>query len=176
MKFLKIALVAAAIQLTVPAVSAQEATVDVAAMFATAQSNGKTITDFVAEATDPKTGNPAIAEQVLEFAMNLAKNEPKVLQSIMQIAAKNGVAQDTIVAVSVASGIDPTVVTEALNTATAAGAATDAGAGAAPAATAQPATTAPAAPAPTPAPAPAPGGNGIGGGTGAGAGEAASGN
>lgn len=174
MKFLKIALVAAAIQLTVPAVSAQEATVDVAAMFATAQSNGKTITDFVAEATDPKTGNPALAEQVLEFAMNLAKNEPKVLQSIMQIAAKNGVAQDTIVAVSVASGIDPTVVTEALNTATAAGAATDAGA--APAATAQPATTAPAAPAPTPAPAPAPGGNGIGGGTGAGAGEAASGN
>ena len=174
MKFLKIALVAAAIQLTVPAVSAQEATVDVAAMFATAQSNGKTITDFVAEATDPKTGNPELAEQVLEFAMNLAKNEPKVLQSIMQIAAKNGVAQDTIVAVSVASGIDPTVVTEALNTATAAGAATDAGA--APAATAQPATTAPAAPAPTPAPAPAPGGNGIGGGTGAGAGEAASGN
>ncbi len=172
MKFLKIALVAAAIQLTVPAVSAQEATVDVAAMFATAQSNGKTITDFVAEATDPKTGNPELAEQVLEFAMNLAKNEPKVLQSIMQIAAKNGVAQDTIVAVSVASGIDPTVVTEALNTATAAGAAP---AGAAPE-TAQPATTAPAAPAPTPAPAPAPGGNGIGGGTGAGDVAAASGN
>ena len=52
MKYLKIALVAAAVQLFVPTVSAQEANAEVATMFATAQAQGQSLTDFVAQITN----------------------------------------------------------------------------------------------------------------------------
>lgn len=162
MKLLKIALVAAAIQLAIPAVSAQEAQTDVAAMFATAQGNGQSITDFVAEMTDIKTCSPVLAEQVIEFAIDFAKNDPKLVEDILRTTVSGCVDQDTVTAYAVASGIDPTLVADALNTATAAGAP-----GAAPGAGQTAAAI---------APAPAPAGNGIGGGTGAGVPEAASGN
>jgi hypothetical protein len=164
MKLVKIALVAAALQLTVPAVSAQEASTDVATMFATAQGKGQSITDFVAEMTDIKTCSPVLAEQVVEFALDFAKNDPALVEDILKATATSCVDNDTVTAYAVASGIDPTLVANALNTATAAGGAPGAGAPGAGAATA------------AIAPAPAPAGNGIGGGTGAGVPEAASGN
>ncbi len=162
MKLVKIALVAAALQLTVPAVSAQEASTDVATMFATAQGKGQSIKDFVAEMTDIKTCSPVLAEQVVEFALDFAKNDPALVEDILKATATSCVDNDTVTAYAVASGIDPTLVANALNTATAAGGAPGAGAPGAGAATA------------AIAPAPAPGGNGIGGGTGAGVPEAAS--
>jgi hypothetical protein len=164
MKLVKIALVAAALQLTVPAVSAQEASTDVATMFATAQGKGQSITDFVAEMTDIKTCSPVLAEQVIEFALDFAKNDPALVEDILKATVTSCVDNDTVTAYAVASGIDPTLVANALNTATAAGGAPGAGAPGAGAATA------------AIAPAPAPAGNGIGGGTGAGVPEAASGN
>lgn len=165
MKVLKIALVAAAMQFAVPAVSAQEAQTDVAAMFATAQSNGQSISEFVAEMTDIKTCSPVLAEQVVEFAIDFAKNDPKVVEDILRTTVSGCVDQDTVTAYAVASGIDPTLVADALNTATAAGAPGAGAPGAAPAAGTNTAAI---------APAPAPAGNGIGAGTGAGVPEAAS--
>lgn len=163
MKLLKIALVAAALQLAVPAVSAQEAAADVATMFATAQSNGQSITEFVAQMTDIKTCSPVLAEQVIEFALDFAKNDPALVEDILKASVTSCVDADVVTAYAVAAGIDPTLVANALNTATAAGGAP----GAAPAA---------GAPAIALAPAPAPAGSGIGAGTGAGVPEAASGN
>ena len=157
MKFLKIALVAAAMQLTAPAVLAQEANSEVASLFATAQSNRQSLTDFVAQVTDLKTCNPKLAEQVVEFALEQAKNDPVLVEEILRSVANSCVDQDTTTAYAIAAGIDPTLVANALGTATAAGPAAGGGALA-------PVTTAA-----------APGTTGAGGGTGSGVTDLASG-
>ena len=150
MKYLKIALVAAAVQLFVPTVSAQEANAEVATMFATAQAQGQSLTDFVAQITNLKTCNPKLAEKVVEFALEQAKDDPIVVEEILRNVSNSCVDQDTTTAYAIAAGIDPTLVTNALGTATAAGP-TAAGGGAAPVVTATP-----------------PGTTGAGGGTGSG--------
>ena len=151
MKYLKIALVAAAVQLFVPGVSAQEANAEVATMFATAQAQGQTLTDFVAQITNLKTCNPKLAEQVVEFALEQANNDPVVVEQILRSVANSCVDQDTITAYAIAAGIDPTLIENALGTATAAGPAAAGGGATVPVATATP-----------------PGTTGAGGGTGSG--------
>jgi phage-related protein len=128
MKYLKIALVAAAVQLFVPTVSAQEANAEVATMFATAQSQGQSLTDFVAQITNLKTCNPKLAEKVVEFALEQAKDDPVVVEEILRSVANSCVDQDTTTAYAIAAGIDPTLVSNALGTATAAGPAAGGGA------------------------------------------------
>ena len=157
MKYLKIALVAAAVQLFVPTVSAQEANADVATMFATAQGQGQSLTDFVAQITNLKTCNPKLAEKVVEFALEQAKDDPVMVEEILRSVSNSCVDQDTTTAYAIAAGIDPTLVSNALGSATAAGPATAGGGGAA-VATATP-----------------PGTAGAGGGTGSGAIELVSG-
>ncbi|OBP14287.1 hypothetical protein A5320_10850 [Rheinheimera sp. SA_1] len=149
MKYLKIALVAAAVQLLVPTVSAQEANAEVATMFATAQSQGQSLTEFVGQITNLKTCNPKLAEKVVEFALDQAKDDPILVEEILRSVANSCVDQDTTTAYAIAAGIDPTLVSNALGTATAAGG--PAGGGAAPVVTATP-----------------PGTTGAGGGTGSG--------
>lgn len=121
MKYLKIALVAASMQLFVPTLSAQEANAEVATMFATAQSQGQSLTDFVAQVTNLKTCNPKLAEQVVEFALEQAKDDPVMVEEILRSVSNSCVDQDTITAYAIAAGIDPTLVENALGTATAAG-------------------------------------------------------
>jgi hypothetical protein len=157
MKFLKIALVAASMQLFVPTLSAQEANADIATMFATAQAEGQSLTDFVAQITNLKTCNPKLAEKVVEFALEQAKDDPVMAEEILRSVSTSCVDQDTTTAFAIAAGIDPTLVSNALGSATAAGPA--AGGGAAVVATATP-----------------PGTTGAGGGTGGGIVELASGN
>lgn len=156
MKFLKIALVAASMQLFVPSLSAQEANADIATMFATAQAEGQSLTDFVAQITNLKTCNPKLAEKVVEFALEQAKDDPVMAEEILRSVSTSCVDQDTTTAFAIAAGIDPTLVSNALGSATAAG---PAGGGAAVVATATP-----------------PGTTGAGGGTGGGIVELASGN
>jgi len=149
MKYLKIALVAAALQLFVPTVSAQDANAEIATMFATAQAKGQSLTDFVTEITNLKTCNPKLAEKVVEFALEQAKDDPVLVEQILRAVANSCVDQDTITAYAIAAGIDPTLVSNALGAATAAGPA--AGGGTGPLVTATP-----------------PGSTGAGGGTGSG--------
>ncbi len=151
MKYLKIALVAAAVQLFVPTVSAQEANAEVATMFATAQAQGQSLTDFVAQITNLKTCNPKLAEQVVEFALEQAKDDPLMVEEVLRSVSNSCVDQDTTTAYAIAAGIDPTVIANALGTATAAGPATAGGGATVPVATATP-----------------PGTTGAGGGTGSG--------
>ena len=129
MKFLKIALVAASVQLFVPTLSAQEANAEVATMFATAQAQGQSLTDFVAQITNLKTCNPKLAEKVVEFALEQAKDDPVMVEEILRSVSNSCVDQDTTTAFAIAAGIDPTLVSNALGTATAAGPAAGGGGG-----------------------------------------------
>jgi len=157
MKFLKIALVAASVQLFVPTLSAQEANAEVATMFATAQAQGQTLTDFVSQITNLKTCNPKLAEKVVEFALEQAKDDPVMVEEILRSVSNSCVDQDTTTAFAIAAGIDPTLVSNALGTATAAGPAAGGGGGIPVVAATPPGTT------------------GAGGGTGSGAPESISG-
>lgn len=159
MKFLKIALVAASVQLFVPTLSAQEANAEVATMFANAQAQGQSLTDFVAQVTNLKTCNPKLAEKVVEFALEQAKEDPVMVEEILRSVSNSCVDQDTATAFAIAAGIDPTLVSNALNTATAAGPVVGGGGGTTVVTTAA-----------------APGTTGAGGGTGAGVIQAVSGN
>ncbi len=141
-------MVAASIQLFVPTLSAQEANAEVATMFATAQEQGQSLTDFVAQITNLKTCNPKLAEKVVEFALEQAKDDPVLVEQILRSISNSCVDQDTTTAYAIAAGIDPTLESNALGTATAAG---PADGGAAPLVTATP-----------------PGTTGAGGGTGSG--------
>lgn len=141
MKYLKIALVAAAVQLFVPTVSAQEANSEVATMFATAQSQGQSLTEFVGQITNLKTCNPKLAEKVVEFALEQAKDDPIMVEEILRSVSNSCVDQDTTTAYAIAAGIDPTLVTNALGTATAAGPAAGGGATVAVATATPPGTT-----------------------------------
>jgi len=141
MKYLKIALVAAAVQSFVPSVSAQEANSEVATMFATAQSQGQSLTEFVGQITNLKTCNPKLAEKVVEFALEQAKDDPVLIEEILRSVSNSCVDQDTTTAYAIAAGIDPTLVSNALGTATAAGPAAGGGATVAVATATPPGTT-----------------------------------
>lgn len=150
MKVVKIAFVTAVTQLLAFQALAQQA--DVSAMFASAQAEGKTAGEFVAQMTDLKTCNPQLAEKVIEFALEQAANDPVKAEEVLRAVNTACVDQDTLTALAIAANLDPALI----NSATAAG----------------PAAGAPAAL----ALAPAPGGVGAGGGTGTGNATLASGN
>ena len=126
-------------------VAAQEANAEVATMFATAQAQGQSLTDFVAQITNLKTCNPKLAEQVIDYALEQAGNDPVLVEEVLKAVNNQCIDQDTLTTLAIAANIDPTLITNALQTAAAAG-------------------PAPAAP----AIAATPGGVGAGGGTGTG--------
>ena len=150
MKVVKIALVAAVTQVLAFQALAQQA--DVSAMYASAQAEGKTAGEFVAQMTDLKTCNPQLAEKVVEFALEQAGNDPVKAEEVLRAVNTACVDQDTLTTLAIAANLDPALISSA----TAAG----------------PAAAAPAAL----ALAPAPGGVGAGGGTGTGNATLASGN
>ncbi len=146
MKVVKIALVAMAI-FSATYTSAQQAPADIGTMFAQAKSEGLSVSEFVSKMTELKTCNPKLAEQVLDFALAQVANDPVLVEEVLKSVNNQCVDQDTLTTIAIAANIDPTLVTNALQTAAAAG---------------------PATPAAAPAIAPAPGGVGAGGGTGSG--------
>lgn len=120
---------------------------DVNALFATAQAEGKSIEQFVAQMTELKTCNPKLAEQVVEFALAQVADDPVQTEKVLRSINTACIDQDTVTALAIANNIDPALISNALQTATAAGAGNT----------------------PTgPAIAAAPGGVGAGGGTGSG--------
>jgi ribosomal protein L12E/L44/L45/RPP1/RPP2 len=147
MKVVKIALLTVAAQAFMFQAHAQQA--DVSAMYASAQAEGKTAGEFVAQMTDLKTCNPQLAEKVVEFALEQAGNDPVKAEEVLRSVNTACVDQDTVTTLAIAANLDPALISNALQTATAAG----------------PAAGAPAVAA---ALAPAPGGVGAGGGTGTG--------
>jgi ribosomal protein L12E/L44/L45/RPP1/RPP2 len=153
MKFVKIALLTVAAQAFIFQAHAQQE--DVASMFASAQAEGKSIGEFVAQMTDLKTCNPQLAEKVVEFALEQAGDDPVKAEEVLRSINTACVDQDTVTALAIAANLDPALISNALQTATAAGPAAGGG---------------------TPAFAPVPGGIGAGGGTGSGDGSLASGN
>lgn len=158
MKAVKIAGIAMAVQFVAFQATAQET--DIGAMFAAAQAEGKSVVEFVAQLTDIKTCNPKLAEQVVEFAVAQVAADPVKTEEVLRAVNTSCVDPDAVTTIAVANNIDPAVVANALQTATAAGPAAPAAGGA-----------------PLAAPiAAAPGGVGAGGGTGAGDDGVASGN
>lgn len=147
MKVVKIALVAVAAQGFMFQANAQQA--DVSAMYASAQAEGKTVGEFVAQMTELKTCNPQLAEKVVEFALEQAGNDQVKAEEVLRSVNTACVDQDTVTTLAIAANLDPALVSNALQTATAAGPAAGG-------------------PAVAPALAPAPGGVGAGGGTGTG--------
>lgn len=147
MKVVKIALLAVAAQGFMFQANAQQA--DVSAMYASAQAEGKTVGEFVAQMTELKTCNPQLAEKVIEFALEQAGNDPVKAEEVLRSVNTACVDQDTVTTLAIAANLDPAMVSNALQTATAAGPAAGG-------------------PAIAPAVAPAPGGVGAGGGTGTG--------
>lgn len=154
MKVVKIALISLAVQALAFQTLAQQA--DVATMFATAQAEGKTASEFVAQMTELKTCNPQLAEKVIEFALEQVANDPVKAEEVLRSINTACVDQDAVTALAIAANLDPALVSNALKTATAAG----------------PAAGNPVAAVPL---APAPGGVGAGGGTGTGDASLASG-
>lgn len=146
MKVVKIAVIALAV-FSAAHTTAQQAPADVGAMFAQAKAEGLTVSEFVAKMTELKTCNPKLAEQVLDFALQQAANDPVLVEEVLKSVNNQCVDEDTITTVAIAANVDPTLVTNARQTAAAAG---------------------PAQAAPAPAIAAAPGGVGAGGGTGSG--------
>lgn len=157
MKAVKIAGIALAMQFVAFQATAQDT--DIGAMFAAAQAEGKSVAEFVAQMTDIKLCNPKLAEQVVDFALGQVENDPVQTEEVLRAVNNTCVDQDTITTIALTRNIDPALISNALQTATAAGPA------------AGTATTALA-----PAIAPAPGGVGAGGGTGGGDATIASGN
>ncbi len=129
---------------------------DVSAMFASAQAEGQTMPEFVAKMTELKTCNPKLAEQVVEYALAQAANDPVLTEQVLRAVNTACVDEDTVTTLAIANNIDPALISNALQTATAAGPGAGNNAG--------------------PAIAAAPGGVGAGGGTGSGDGSLASGN
>lgn len=142
MKVVKIALLTVVAQACLFQAHAQEA--DVSALYATAQAEGKTAGEFVAQMTDLKTCNPQLAEKVVEFALEQAGNDPVKAEEVLRSVNTGCVDQDTLTTLAIAANLDPSLI----NSATAAG----------PAAGTPPALGL----------APAPGNTGAGGGTGSG--------
>lgn len=150
MKVVKIVLVTVVAQAFMFQAHAQQT--DVSAMYASAQAEGKTAGEFVAQMTDLKTCNPQLAEKVVEFALEQAGNDPVKAEEVLRSVNTACVDQDTLTALAIAANLDPALISSA----TAAGPAAGAPAGL--------------------VLAPAPGGVGAGGGTGAGDITLASGN
>lgn len=160
MKAVKIAGIAMAVQFVAFQATAQET--DIGAMFAAAQAEGKSVVQFIAQVTDAQNCNAQVATQAVEYALALPAVSGDAAQTEAVLGAINTgcVDADTVTTIAVANNIDPAVVANALQTATAAGPAAPAAGGA-----------------PLAAPiAAAPGGVGAGGGTGAGDDGVASGN
>ncbi len=130
MKLVKITFVALALQWTSVATAQNN---DIAAGFAQAQSSGATLPQYVAQMTDLKTCNPKLAEQVVEFAVEQAKNDPALVEEVLKSVNAGCVDADAVTAVAISKGIDPTVVANAIQAASAAPGAP--GTGLAPAAT-----------------------------------------
>lgn len=146
MKIVKIALLTLAVHASAFQAQAQDVqNVDVAALYATAQAEGKTIGEFVAQMTDLKTCNPQLAEKVVEFALEQAGDDPIKAEEVLRSINTDCVDQDTVTALAIAANLDPALI----NAATAAGPGTGTPSGALTFA-------------------PAPGGVGAGGGTGGG--------
>lgn len=95
---------------------------DLNALFATAQAEGKSIDQFVAQMTELKTCNPKLAEQVIEFALAQVADDPVLIEKVLRSINTACVDEDTVTALAIASNIDPALVSKALQTATAAGA------------------------------------------------------
>jgi len=144
MKMLKMTAVAFAVALLAPVAMAQDAGSDVAGLYATAQAEGQTLPEFVGKITNLKTCNPKLAEKVIEFAVEQAKNDPALVEEVLRSVANSCVDDDNLTAFVVGLGIDPTVVSKVRQTQTAGGGGT------------------------TPNPATPPGGPGVGGGGGSG--------
>lgn len=146
MKVVKIAVLAMAVHAFAFQAQAQEAqNIDVSTLYATAQAEGKTIGEFVAQMTELKTCNPQLAEKVIEFALEQAGDDPVKAEEVLRSINTDCVDQDTVTALAIAANLDPALISAA----TAAGP----GAGAAGSSLTL---------------APAPGGVGAGGGTGGG--------
>lgn len=121
MKLLKITAVALAVSLLAPVAYAQDAEPNAAALFATAQAQGQTLTEFVGQITSMKTCNPKLAEKVIEFAIEQAQNDPVLVEEILRNVSNSCVDDDTLTAYVVGLGIDPTLVSQVRQTQTAAG-------------------------------------------------------
>ncbi|MBN8447258.1 MAG: hypothetical protein J0M22_17480 [Gammaproteobacteria bacterium] len=121
MKMLKMTVVALAVALLAPVAMAQDANSDVAGLYATAQAEGQTLPEFVGKITSLKTCNPKLAEKVIEFAIEQAKNDPALVEEVLRSVANSCVDDDTLTAFVVGLGIDPTVVTKVRQTQTAGG-------------------------------------------------------
>lgn len=146
MKVVKIALLTIAVHASTFQAQAQDVqNFDVAALYATAQAEGKTIGEFVAQMTDLKTCNPQLAEKVIEFSLEQAGDDPIKAEEVLRSINTDCVDQDTVTALAIAANLDPALI----NAATAAGPGTGTQGGALTFA-------------------PAPGGVGAGGGTGGG--------
>lgn len=146
MKIVKIALISVAV-FAAAHTTAQQAPADIASLYAQAQTDGLSMGGFVAKMTELKTCNPKLAEQVIDYALEQAGNDPVLVEEVLKAVNNQCIDQDTLTTLAIAANIDPTLITNALQTAAAAG----------------PATTATA-----PAIAATPGGVGAGGGTGTG--------
>ncbi len=96
---------------------------DAAAGFAQAQSSGTTLPEYVAQMTDLKTCNPKLSEQVVQFAVDKAKDDPALVNQILKAVNTGCVDADALTAIAVGAGVDPSVVSGAIATATAAPAA-----------------------------------------------------
>ncbi len=121
MKMLKLTAVAFAVALLAPVAMAQDAGSDVAGLYATAQAEGQTLPEFVGKITNLKTCNPKLAEKVIEFAVEQAKNDPALVEEVLRSVSNSCVDDDTLTAFVVGLGIDPTVVTKVRQTQTAGG-------------------------------------------------------
>lgn len=73
------------------------------------------------------------AEDVIRYALEQAAGDEELILSILRKSAAAGVPADNLLAASLLAGVDPSLVTSALDTATAAGPLAPAGAAAAPA-------------------------------------------
>jgi hypothetical protein len=144
MKIVKIALISLAV-FAAANTTAQQAPADIASLYAQAQTDGLSMGGFVAKMTELKTCNPKLAEQVVDYALEQAGNDPVLVEEVLKAVNNQCIDQDTLTTLAIAANIDPTLITNALQTAAAAG-------------------PAPAAP----AIAATPGGVGAGGGTGTG--------
>jgi hypothetical protein len=146
MKVVKIALISLAV-FTTAHTAAQQAPADIGALYAQAQADGLSMGGFVAKMTELKTCNPKLAEQVIDYALEQAAGDPVLVEEVLKSVNNQCIDQDTLTTLAIAANIDPTLITNALQTAAAAG---------------------PAPLAPAPAIAATPGGVGAGGGTGTG--------
>ena len=117
MKLVKMAVIAVALQF---AGQAFAQSTDIASGFAQAQANGTTLPQYVAQMTDLKTCNPKLAEQVVQFAIEQAKNDPVLVEQILKSVNAGCVDADALTALAVGAGLDPTLVANVIKTSTAA--------------------------------------------------------